>query len=113
MRTIRRCEPEYAELIAAVVMNDHAHVLVRPKAGITAKRLASAWKGATAHLFCAPGGRSSPLWQREYFDRWMESPQQLEASRAYILDNPRRRWPTLSHYQWVVDNPGRRSPPTI
>lgn len=111
MASIRRCEPDYAELIAAVVMDDHAHVLVRPGPGVSAKRLASAWKGLTAHGFCGPGGRHAPVWQREYFDRWMSSPEQAEACRRYIVENPTRRWPEVTKYQWVVDNCGRRSPP--
>ncbi len=110
MDIIRHCEPDFADLIAAVVMDDHAHVLVRPHPGITAKRLASAWKGASAHRLCGASGRTSPPWQREYFDRWMQSAEQVNACVKYIRGNPRRRWPRVEEYKWVHPSPLRRSP---
>ena len=111
MATIRRCEPEFGKLLAAVVMDDHAHVLVTPHSGSTARRLASAWKGVSAHRLCGPGRRHSPLWQREYFDRWMVDSAQIARCRAYILGNPARRWNGIVGYPWVYPPLERRSPP--
>src|SRR5689334_20780781 len=67
---IRSCEPTFADLLAAVVMDDHAHVLVRPRPGTTGRRLAVAWKGMSAQQLVRGHGRTPPIWQREYFDRW-------------------------------------------
>ena len=41
---IQSCEPAFAELLAAVVMDDHVHVLVRPRIGTTGRRLVRALK---------------------------------------------------------------------
>ena len=98
---IRSCEPVFAELVAAVVMDDHAHVLVYPHPGTTGQRLARAWKGMTAQKLVKEHGRVAPIWQREYFDRWMESPDQIAACAAYIQANPVRRWPTIEVYPWL------------
>ena len=97
-----RCEPEFAELFGVVIMDDHAHALVRPSPGITANRLVAAWKNTSAHRLCAPSGRTTPLWQRGYFDRWMDAPGQIDRCRAYIRANPGRRWPTIREYPWVL-----------
>ena len=100
LEVIRSCEPLYAELVAAVVMDDHAHVLVQPHAGITGRRLALAWKGMTAQRLVTEQGRGPPIWQRDYFDRWMDSPRQVTACIEYIRRNPERRWPEIEQYSW-------------
>ena len=45
-------------------------------------------------------GRVAPIWQREYVDRWMDSPDQIVACVAYIRRNPSRRWPDIEKYPW-------------
>jgi REP element-mobilizing transposase RayT len=100
LEVVRSCEPLFAELIAAVVMDDHAHALVQPQLGTSGRRLARAWKGMTAQRLVKEQGRSTPVWQREYFDRWMDSERQVEACVEYIRHNPERRWPGIEGYRW-------------
>ena len=102
LEIILRCEPDFATLRAAVVMDDHALVLAQPKSGISCKTLESAWKGASSHRCWGAGRRNSPLWQREYFDRWIHTPDQLISCVRYIHDNPMRRWPGMTEYPWLV-----------
>jgi putative transposase len=105
LEVIRSCEPLYAELVAAVVMDDHAHVLVQPNLGTTGRRLARAWKGMTAQRLVMEQGRATPVWQRDYFDRWMDSRRQLSACIEYIRRNPERRWPDVEEYPWSFCRP--------
>ena len=101
LETIRGSDPQFASVLAAVVMDDHAHVLARPVQGVRARRVVLAWKGITAHRLCGPALRAPPLWQRAYFDRWLQDEERVEACVRYILNNPWRRWPTTTHYPWV------------
>jgi REP element-mobilizing transposase RayT len=101
LEVIRSCEPAFAELLAAVVMDDHAHALARPLAGTAGRRLAVAWKGMSAQRLVKEQGRRAPIWQREYFDRWMDSSEQAKACVAYIQRNPVRRWPDIEEYSWM------------
>ena len=99
---IRTSEPLFAKLVAAVVMDDHVHVLARPESGTTGRRLARAWKGMSAQRLVKEQARATPVWQRDYFDRWMHSPQQTAACVSYIQRNPIRRWPQVMDYPWSL-----------
>ena len=101
LEVIRASDPQFASVVAAVVMDDHAHVLARPNEGIRARRVVLAWKGITAHRLCGAGLRTPPLWQRAYFDKWLDDDRRSEACIAYILENPRRRWAAATDYRWV------------
>lgn len=100
---IRTGQPRFATLLAVVVMDDHVHALVRPEPGSTAQRLTIAWKGMAAHRLCREFGRVGPVWQRAHFDRWMRTPEHTQACRAYVIENPARRWPDLIDYPWVIE----------
>ena len=105
LEVVRSCEPLFAKLLAAVVMDDHAHALVQPHSGTTGRRLARAWKGLSALRLVKEQGRRPPIWQRDYFDRWMDSREQVTACEAYIRRNPARRWPDIEQYPWVYLRP--------
>lgn len=99
--SVESCDPYFADLFALVVMDDHAHVLVRPHSGFTARHLIGCWKGMTAQRLVRTFGRSAPMWQRDYFDRWMDSRDQVTACIGYIARNPVRRWPGIGDYPWL------------
>ena len=83
-------------------MDDHLHVLTRPYHNATSMRLAAAWKSISSHQLCRAFGRIAPVWQRDTYQRWVRSPG-LVANRAeHIRSNPRRRWPDMDHYPWVL-----------
>ena len=44
------------------------------------------------------GRRGQPFWQREYFDRWIRSDEQLASVIAYVEDNP-GEWPWSSAHR--------------
>ena len=115
LAVISRSLPTQCAPLAVVVMDDHVHALIRPAAGVTGRYLASAWKSISAHEFCRSGVRQAPLWQRNYFDRWMSSEEQTYRCAEYVLTNPARRWAGCTDYAHLIrppiDGPPRGGPP--
>ena len=87
---------------AAVVMDDHVHVLFTAGASRSGAQFIASWKSASAHRIVALGSRTAPLWQAEYYLRWMNSERETDLCAAYIRDNPRRRWPGVERYPWLL-----------
>ncbi len=108
MEILRSSGPDQCDLLAAVVMDDHVHALARPADGVSGKDLAQRWKSIASRRLVCGGTRRSPIWQAEYFDRWMRSPAHTSACATYVLRNPFRRWPASTEYQWLID---RWTPP--
>lgn len=82
-------------------MDDHVHLLAEIGASTTIQREAQKWKSVSAHRLTREHGRIAPVWQREYYDRSIRGSVELRACIAYILNNPRKRWPSLPNYAWV------------
>lgn len=83
-------------------MDDHVHALFRPGTRLTSTQLVQAWKSASSHFLCRGPQRVAPLWQRDFYQRWIRSPGHLEICAQYINDNPRRRWPGVVDYPWIL-----------
>jgi REP element-mobilizing transposase RayT len=71
-------------LHAWCVMPNHVHVLVQPRDGRTLKSIVQVWKSVAAHAPNAP----KPLWQKNYFDRFMRDDEQVWVTVNYIEANP-------------------------
>ena len=99
---LRRDHLVRCEIFAAVVMDDHVHALVRPYEHSTSMQLAAAWKSISSHRLCRTGGRAAPLWQRDSYQRWLRHQGHLSICVQYIRDNPRRKWPGIEEYRWVL-----------
>jgi putative transposase len=102
LAVISNDEGRLGNILAAVVMDDHVHVLISLFPTATAKQAAQTWKSVSAHAMTRGQGRTSPVWQRGYFDRWMLDQGRIEACARYILMNPRRRWPDVADYPWLL-----------
>jgi REP element-mobilizing transposase RayT len=87
---------------AAVVMDDHVHALMTPGPGTDSSRLVHAWKSASSHRLVKEFGRRAPVWQAEYYQRWIWSADGVEVCARYIRGNPARRWPGEMRYPWVL-----------
>ncbi len=72
-----------------VVMPNHVHVLVTPLGEHSLSGIVHSWKSFTAHQINKLLGRSGTVWQKEYFDHIVRSPEHLERFRQYIRDNPK------------------------
>jgi REP element-mobilizing transposase RayT len=83
-------------------MDDHVHALVCPGPQMTSTRFVQAWKSASSHIICGQSVRQAPLWQRDFYQRWIRHPGHLDLCASYILANPRRRWSAIAAYPWVL-----------
>lgn len=78
----------YAQLHAAVLMSDHAHLLVQVQ-DLDLVTAISRWKSFTTKLYRDYGGRG-PLWQRSFYDHGIRAGEDLFAAALYIVQNPHR-----------------------
>ena len=88
---VKQGDVQYYDLIAAVVMPDHTHLLLRPKDGFNLSRIMRGTKGATARLINALRSSNEHVWQEESWDRIMRDQQELEEKIGYMLNNPVKR----------------------
>ena len=91
---LRHFDGERYGLHAWCVMPNHVHVLVYIARGADLPKIIHSWKSWTAHQI----GRGV-IWQREYFDRVIRSPQELSDTRQYIRNNPGKAG--LRNWPWV------------
>ena len=95
--------PEFGAIWhAAVVMDDHVHALFAPGWNRTSRQFVNSWKGASGRLVSVHSGRTSPIWQPEYYQRWVSSPGLIPVCASYIRDNPQRKWPGIGKYAWTL-----------
>jgi len=76
------------ELFAWVIMPNHVHALITPVIGSRLADIVQAWKSWTAKTINRHRGASGPVWQREYFDRFIRNDRHFAATIAYIEENP-------------------------
>ena len=100
------------DLLAAVVMPDYAHLLLRALRNtdgwpIPLVAIMQGLKGATAHRINKLLQRSGPVWQEESFDHVPRSDESLEEKREYIRQNPVKAGLVQKpeDYRWLWLNP--------
>jgi REP-associated tyrosine transposase len=76
------------DLVAFVVMPNHVHLLIDPKAPVP--KITQFVKGVSAIRANELLGRVGPFWQRESFDRWVRSAKERSNIIRYIEFNPER-----------------------
>jgi len=74
------------ELGAFVLMPNHTHLIVRPKA--TLPDSIAAIKARTGRAANRVPGRSGPFWARDYFDRGIRNRDEERQITRYIENNP-------------------------
>jgi phosphoribosylanthranilate isomerase/REP element-mobilizing transposase RayT len=73
-------------LVAYVVLVNHVHVLLQPKAPLP--KISRAIKGYTPRRANEILGRTGSFWQDESYDRWVRSEEELQRIIRYIESNP-------------------------
>ena len=81
---------ERYRLDSFVVMPNHVHVLVASRMDYSLSDIVKGWKSYTGHELVKQFGATAPVWQKEYFDHIVRSPESLEKFRNYIAENPQR-----------------------
>jgi type I restriction enzyme R subunit/putative DNA methylase len=87
-------DDERYRLLAWAIMPNHVHVLIEQAKGWSLSKVVQSWKRHAArqiHLLglpsCARQG-SDPLWQRDYWDRFIRDEGHFLTTKKYIEDNP-------------------------
>lgn len=75
-------------LAAWCITPNHVHVVIEQFAGHDLSTIVQTWKSVTAHAINQREERRGPLWQREYFDRFMRNEEQFANTVAYVENNP-------------------------
>ena len=78
----------FYSLAATMVMPDHAHVLLRPFAGIELSRILKGIKGVSAKLINQRRGSTGKIWQEESWDRIVRDAAEFEQKLQYLIQNP-------------------------
>ncbi|MDD4737488.1 MAG: transposase, partial [Kiritimatiellae bacterium] len=81
------------ELLAWVIMPNHIHVMISETAQWPLSKVVQSWKRHTSKEIHKrhPGIgelHSAPLWQRDYWDRFIRDRQHYETALHYIENNP-------------------------
>jgi len=71
-----------------VIMPNHAHILLRPNAGISLSKIMQKIKGASAYEANRVLGRTGAFWMRDYFDRYIRDHEHYLKAVKYIEQNP-------------------------
>lgn len=77
-----------------VIMPNHVHVLFKPLHGWPVSKIVASWKKFSARKIIEwqaehPGSPAlSPVWHREYWDRYMRNEAHFQRAVAYIRNNP-------------------------
>ena len=79
---------EYFRLFAAVVMPDHAHLVLQPNAEISFSRIMKGTKGASARKINVLKKQTGQVWQDESFDRIIRDDDEFMQKLEYIESNP-------------------------
>ncbi|MBI4470082.1 MAG: transposase [Acidobacteria bacterium] len=80
-------------LLAWVVMPNHVHTLFQPINGWTVAKIVASWKKFTARKICDDRrergeGPGTPVWHREYWDRYIRNQRHFDQTVEYIHLNP-------------------------
>lgn len=90
-----------------VVMPDHVHLFAMPgEKPMPLRQWITTWKSISARKVVAALGTSAPIWQRDYFDRYLRTRESYGEKWDYVCNNPVRAglvsrvedWP----YQGVI-----------
>lgn len=99
--TLRFFDGTRYDLHAWVVMNDHVHVVVRPRDTWALDAIVHSWRSFAANAIFKASTRGAPLWLRDGYDRVVLIEGEFEEKVRYVQRNPWERWPELAEYPWV------------
>jgi len=81
-------------LLCWCIMPNHVHVLIQQAAEWPLAKVVQSWKRHTSREIhrmgetCSPGEIPKPLWQRDYWDRFIRDERHFNVTKSYIDDNP-------------------------
>jgi REP element-mobilizing transposase RayT len=101
IETLERFDGQRHDIISAVIMPNHVHLLLRPREGDLSEILKGI-KGTSARRINRVSGRTGErLWMEESYDHIVQSIEELKAFQQYIRKNPRN---LPSDTYWLKEN---------
>jgi REP element-mobilizing transposase RayT len=74
-----------------LLMPDHVHFFARPAASAQSmEKWVGMWKSLSARILSKEAGFACPLWQEDYFDRYLRSGESYKDEWTYVAQNPVR-----------------------
>lgn len=104
---LRHFDGERYDLLAWCVMPNHAHVVLKTRAGEDLEKILHSWKSFTSHEINKRNGTSGTIWQKESYDHLIRDGDDLRNQVEYVLDNPVKAG--LGDWEWVGNAYGRVS----
>ncbi len=92
---------KFYHCFAAMVMPDHAHLLVQPNEGVTLSRVMHGLKGVSAHKINLHRGAKGQIWQDESYDRIVRNDVEFKNELNYIYNNPVKKGLTEEPEKYV------------
>jgi REP-associated tyrosine transposase len=84
-----------------VLMPDHVHLFARPAADADViAAWVKMWKSVSSRRLTDTMGVASPLWQAEYFDRFVRTAESYEEKWEYVRNNPVRAGLVMTADAW-------------
>ncbi len=97
---------------AWVIMPNHAHVLLLPNADTSLSTIMKSIKGVSSHKINKLLGRPGPVWQPDYFDRYIRDADHYAKALRYIENNPVKAGFCAEPSEWEFSSAGTRTPPS-
>jgi len=74
-----------------VIMPDHVHLFARgAREGVALARWTQTWKSLSARRITSGLGVPAPIWQPDYFDRFLRTADSYSSKWDYVRENPVR-----------------------
>lgn len=106
--TLLHFDSERYRLLAWAVMPNDVHVLAEMHPGFQLNQVVHSWKSYTANMINKALGRRGPLWQPEYFDRFIRDGAHYDNALRYIEYNPVRAKLCGRPEDWPFSSAARR-----
>ncbi|MFT3744473.1 MAG: transposase [Pyrinomonadaceae bacterium] len=96
-------------LIAWVIMPNHIHLLLIPLEGVSLSEIMRNLKGFTARMINKHLGLNGPVWQPDYFDRYIRDEDHYNKTVRYIENNPVNAKLVEKSRDWRFSSGSRRN----
>ena len=81
-------DSKFYDLYAAVVMNNHAHLILKPFDNYSLSEIMKGIKGVSANRINKLRKSKGSLWQEESFDRIIRDEKEFNEKLEYMFNNP-------------------------
>ena len=98
--------PAHYRLIEWCIMPNHVHVMIRLTHSDPLAEIVRRWKGVSSHGINRLQNRSGPLWERDYFDRFIRDEEHFLRARRYIRRNPVKAGLCATPEDWPFSSAG-------